>query len=119
MLISQLQHDAFQLGVTNQVATRLGIADPEIHPENELLELMSRRDADVYLATIQFKNTYREWYRASVELEQAVEGNRADAEAIRDRVRDLRTRRDHQRKLVVGQLDAHYPLHSSALLHGG
>lgn len=118
MLISQEQHEDYQLGVTKQVATRLGIMDPSIYPENELLEKMTG-NPNVYLALTQFKNTYRDWYKKSVELEKAAEAGRAEATAIREQVRELRLRRDHQRKLLVAYLDAHYPLHTSTLSHGG
>jgi hypothetical protein len=62
---------------------------------------------------MQFKNTYREWFETSADLEKAVTSGRTDeATRIRDCVRELRLRRDHQRKLLVGYLDANFPLHA-------
>ena len=115
MLISQSEHDHFQRGVTNQVATRLGIPEPQLYPESRLLELIAGLpDHNTYQATLRFKNTYREWYNRSVDLERAVAAGSLDVVSIRDQVRELRIQRDHHRKLLSGYLDEFYPSHTSA-----
>ena len=114
MLITQEQHTEFQHGVVHQVAQRLGLSDPHIYSMDSLLGRIESHDLSAYQAIMQFKNTYREWFERSLDLEQTVTAGRdAEADRFRVQVRELRLQRDHQRRLLANYLDAHFPLHTS------
>jgi protein-arginine kinase activator protein McsA len=74
--------------------------------------MIEQKDLKAFHAITQFKNTYREWYETCALLERAVAaGHQEEAETIRDTIRELRSRRDYHRKLLVGYLDKTYPSH--------
>ena len=113
MWITPEEHAQYQRSVVCQVAGRLGLTEPNLYTDSDLLFRIEAIDYEVLLAMQQFRTTYRTWYAKAQEVERLVNENK-DATVARIEVTELRKRRDHERNLLVRLLDLRYPAHSSS-----